>query len=389
MTAPFTESIASVNGAAVTDRRYSRPTDRIVVSLSFMELRHLRYFVAVAEELNFRRAAARLRLAQPPLSTQVRQLEEEIGTRLLERNSHRVSLTAAGQVFLENCRRILRDADDAACAARRAARGEVGRLAIGFVASLSQGVLPAVLRAYRQRYPRVELHLAEMDSSQQIEELAAGQLDLGFIGLGLPRETPHLELAVVAEERLVAVLPQDHPLARADNGAGNGRVHPGKGAGSGLPLSALTSERFYLAARQNAPVFNPWLVVLCQQAGFQPNVVQEADRPATLLAYVAAGFGVTVLPEQYSRMGTTGVVFLPLAPPVPTYRYCAAWRPQTGGLHLPVLEHFIATAREVAGMKEKPQGQKPKSKKCGANPGIFDPASSAASLLPLTFSLFL
>ena len=306
-----------------------------------MELRHLRYFVAVAEELNFRRAAARLRLAQPPLSTQVRQLEEEIGTRLLERNSHKVSLTAAGQVFLESCRRILRDTDDAACAARRAARGEVGRLAIGFVASLSQGVLPAVLRAYRQRYPQVELSLAEMDSTQQLEELGAGRLDLGFIGLGLPRETPDLELAVVAEERLVAALPQDHPLAR------------GGRAGRSLPLSALAHERFYLAARQNAPVFNPWLVVLCQQAGFQPNVVQEADRPATLLAYVAAGFGVTILPAQYSRMVDSGVVFLPLARPVPSYRYCAAWRRQTGALHLPVLEHFIETAREVAGMGKK------------------------------------
>ncbi len=337
-----------------------------------MELRHLRYFVAVAEELNFRRAAARLRLAQPPLSTQVRQLEEEIGTRLLERNSHRVALTAAGQVFLESCRRILRDADDATCAARRAARGEVGRLAIGFVASLSQGVLPAVLRAYRQRYPRVELHLAEMDSSQQIEELAAGRLDLGFIGLGLPRETPSLELAVVAEERLVAVLPQDHPLARAGGVNGVNGVNGGSHAAaerSSLPLSALARERFYLAARQNAPVFNPWLVVLCQQAGFQPNVVQEADRPATLLAYVAAGFGVTVLPEQYSRMGITGVVFRPLAPPVPTYRYCAAWRPQTGGLHLPVLEHFIATAREVAGMKPNARVKAPRAKKVAAKEG--------------------
>ncbi len=314
-----------------------------------MELRHLRYFVAVAEELNFRRAAVRLRLAQPPLSTQVRQLEEEIGTRLLERNSHRVSLTAAGEVFLEECRNLLRSADDAASAARRAARGEVGRLAIGFVASLSQGVLPSVLRAYRQRYPQVELSLAEMDTSQQLEELSTGRLDLGFIGLGLPRATPNLELAVVAEERLVAALPEDHPLAR-------------RRAGRSLPLSALAQESFYLAARQNAPVFNPWLVVLCQQAGFQPNVVKEADRPATLLAYVAAGFGVTVLPEQYSRMVNSGVAFLPLARPVPRYRYCAAWRRQTGGLHLPVLEHFISTAREVAGMRngKSPGRSKPK-----------------------------
>jgi len=310
-----------------------------IVFPSPMELRHLRYFLAVAEELNFRRAAARLHLAQPPLSTQVRQLEEELGVRLLERDSHRVALTAAGQVFLENCRRILRDTDDAVDAARRAARGETGRLAIGFVASLSQGVLPAVLRAYRQRYPDVLLTLAEMDSSQQIEALAARRLDLGFVGLGLPRETPDLEMTVVAEERLVAALPQEHPLVR----------RPRKT----LPLRLLANERFYLASRTNAPIFNPWLIVLCQQAGFQPNVVLETDRPATLLSYVAAGFGVTILPAQFSRLVTPGVVFVPLARPVPGYRYCAAWRRESA-MHprMPVLERFIAVAREVAGKRK-------------------------------------
>lgn len=297
-----------------------------------MELRHLRYFVAVAEELNFRRAAQRLRVAQPPLSTQVRQLEEEIGARLLERDSHRVALTAAGAAFLEHGRRILHDAEEAAHAARRAARGETGRLSIGFVASLAQGVLPGVLRDYRKQFPAVELSLKEMDTAQQMEELAARRLDLGFIGLGLPQESSELELAVVAEEPLVAALPEDHPLAR----------DPRR---KSVQLSALSKEKFFLAARQNAPVYNPWLMVLCQQAGFQPQVAREADRPATALNYVAAGFGVTIVPAQFGRTPTPGVRFLTLSGSVPRYRYCAAWRRDAG---TPALGRFIVAAREAA-----------------------------------------
>lgn len=303
-----------------------------------MELRHLRYFVAVAEELNFRRAAARLRVAQPPLSTQVRQLEEEVGARLLDRNSQRVALTAAGAEFLTRCRLILRDAEEAAGAARRAARGETGRLAVGFVSSLAQSVLPRVLREYRRRFPDVELSLAEMDSTHQIEELAARRLDLGFIGLGLPRESPELALAVVAEESLVAALPEDHPLLV---GRGGRRRRT-------LSLLSLAGERFFLAARINAPVLNPWLIMLCQRAGFYPQIAQEAHRPTTTLNYVAAGLGVTIVPAQFAQFPTPGVCFLPLARPVPKYRYCAAWRRDGCS---PALERFVATAREVTKRK--------------------------------------
>jgi DNA-binding transcriptional LysR family regulator len=219
--------------------------------------------------------------------------------------------------------------------ARRIAQGETGHLSIGFVASLGHGLLPSILRAYREKFPDVELRLAEMDTTQQIEALNRRQLDLGFIGLGLPsREITDLQLATIREEKLVAVLPQDHPLATK----GRYRKNP-------LPLSALARERFLLGARASAAVYNPWLIVLCQQAGFQPHVVQEIGQPVTVLNYVAAGLGVTILPAQFSRLSTVGVRFIPLAKPVPHYRYCAAWSPQN---QHSALVHFIEIAQQVA-----------------------------------------
>jgi DNA-binding transcriptional LysR family regulator len=147
-----------------------------------MELRHARYFVAVSEELNFRRAAERLHLAQPSLSTQIRLLEEDVGVQLLERDSHKVELTPAGRSFLEGCRRLLQDADDFCRTARQIARGETGPLSIGFVPSLAHGLLPSVLRVFRQRFPDVQLFLSEMDSTAQIEQIAGHRIDFGFIG---------------------------------------------------------------------------------------------------------------------------------------------------------------------------------------------------------------
>jgi DNA-binding transcriptional LysR family regulator len=290
--------------------------------------------VAVAEELNFRRAAARMNIAQPSLSTQVRQLEETVGAQLLERDTHRVSLTPAGISFLEDCRRLLRDAENSARNALRISRGEAGRLSIGFVASLGHGLFPSVLRAYRKSFPDVELHLTEMDTTQQIEALTARRLHLGFIGLGLPRETSDLELMLVAEEKLVAVLAEDHPLIRR-----------GKGTVKNLHLRSLAGEKLLLAARQNAPIYNPWIITLCQQAGFQPHDLQEIGQPVTVLNYVAAGLGFTVLPAQFSRLQTVGVRFIPLRGPIPGYRYYVAWSPKNthSSLH-----HFVKIAQLTA-----------------------------------------
>ncbi len=297
-----------------------------------MELRHLRYFVAVAEELNFRRAAQRVHVTQPSLSAQIRQLEQEIGVRLLDRDTHSVALTPAGTRFLDDSKRVLREAEESVRTAQRVARGETGELSIGFVASLGHGLLPRVLRTYRQRFPDVTLKLCEMDTNRQIEAINDRRLDLGFIGFGLAEETSDLQLAIVAEEPLYAILPQGHPLI-------------GENPPASLPLQALAKEPFLLASRQGAPLFNPWLMILCHQAGFQPHIVQEADQPVTVLNYVAAGVGVTILPAQFSRLATVGVVFVRLDPPVPPYRYCAAWLPKN---RHSAIRHFIEIAKEAA-----------------------------------------
>jgi DNA-binding transcriptional LysR family regulator len=298
-----------------------------------MELRHLRYFIAVAEELNFRRAAERLNLTQPSLSAQVRALEQELDVRLLDRNTHQVSLTPAGHRFLADTRRLLRDAEESVRAARRVARGEAGELSIGFVASLGHRFLPKVLQQYRRRFPEVELRLTELDTTGQIEALNARRIDLGLIGFGLTVETSDLQIATVAEEQLAAVLPEGHPFSLK-----NGRK------AESLPLSSLANENLILAARSSAPLYNPWLLVLCQQSGVQPKSIQEVGQPLTVLSYVAAGLGVSILPVQYRQIATAGVSFVPLAPPVPKYRYCAAWLPKN---RHSALANFVETAKAV------------------------------------------
>ncbi len=297
-----------------------------------MELRHLRYFVAAAEELNFRRAAERLHVAQPALSVQIRQLEEEIGATLLDRSRHHVALTAAGRVFLDRGRRILRAAEEAVHAAGRAARGETGRLAIGFIAQLSYEWLPKVLRTFRRRFPDVEISLTELTPTSQIEELEARRIDLGIIGLGLPYPHDDLEVAVMSEDGLVMALPLDHPLAKRRT----------------LALGELAKERFIFTARQDAPAFSPWLLGLCREAGFEPKIALETDRSPSALNYVAAGFGVAIFPAQIGRLTLPGVRFVPLDAATPRYQLCAAWRRDNQS---PALERFLATARTVVTKK--------------------------------------
>ena len=293
-----------------------------------MELRHVRYFVAAAEELSFRRAADRLHVSQPALSVQIQQLEEELGATLLDRDRHHVALTAAGKVFLDHARRLLTAAAEAARAAGRAARGETGRLAIGFIAQLSYEWLPTVLRSFRKRYADVEISLTELTPTRQIEELVDRRIDLGIIGLGLPQPHDELEIAIMSQERLVAAVPLDHPLATR-------RV---------LALKELAREKFIFTARHDAPAYTPWLLALCQRAGFEPEVALETDRSPSALNYVAAGFGVALFPAQIGRLAMPSVRFVPLDKTTPEYQLCAAWRKDNRS---PALARFLATAREA------------------------------------------
>jgi DNA-binding transcriptional LysR family regulator len=309
-----------------------------------MEFRHLRYFVAVAEELSFTRAAGVLHVAQSAVSAQIRHLEESLGVALLERSSRRVELTGAGRSFLQGAKRILFDLEENARQARRVGRAETGHLAIGFIGAQSHEWMPLVLRRFRQKYPDVEVTLTEMVPSAQLEALSTHRLDLGVVGAidGKPPVGLHVE-CIVQEEPMVGV-PSDHVLANR----------------TFVRLQQLKGERFILTSRENAPSYRSWLARLCHRAGFTPNVVQEVDRARTGVQYVAAGFGISIFGEHICRQPAPGVKFIPLRPCEEKIRYGVAWRKEPPE---PLVHRFIEYTKDriqesgVAGVQEHPRGE--------------------------------
>ena len=292
-----------------------------------MELRHLSYFIAVAEELHFGRAAKRLNISQPPLSFQIRQLEEEIGVRLFNRTKRRVELTAAGAVFLTEARRILNLSADAVRRTVRADRGQIGQLTVGFIGSANYSVLPQVIREFRKRFPAVELSLTEMNTSQQLEALHGGRIQAGFM------RPPHgvteagVSIEPVFREPLLAAMPGNHPLRRE----------------SALPLRRLAKEPFIMIPRQRGPGFFDHIITLCQQEGFSPHIVLEASQFHTVIGLVAAGIGVSILPASMQRFPIEGVVFRTIAGGAETV-LDMSW--VTGNQSL-ILQNFIHVARKV------------------------------------------
>jgi DNA-binding transcriptional LysR family regulator len=275
-----------------------------------MELRHLRYFVAVAEELHFGRAAQRLFIAQPSLSIQIRALERAVGVPLLARTNRRVQLTAAGRVFLEGASRTLAEVDRAVHDARRAHRGEIGQLSLGFVGSAAYEALPRLLRAFRSAYPEVELRLQSMTTREQIAALAERRLDVGL--LRLPIEDPTLAWRVVTTEPLVAVLPATHPLAGQTT----------------VPLASLADEPFILYPRADSPRIRDTIIALCHHAGFSPTIVQESGEMQTILGLVAGGVGVALVIAPAGYHGANAVVFTSLEQ-TPTWEMALAWRDES------------------------------------------------------------
>jgi DNA-binding transcriptional LysR family regulator len=298
-----------------------------------MELRHLRYFVAVAEELHFGRAAERLHLAQPPLSRQIRQLEAELGVRLLERTKRRVQLTSAGQVFLREARDILAQVDHAADLARQAARGETGQLAVGFIGAASYSVLPVVLQAFRARFPQVALALQELTTAQQLAALREGRLQVGFVRP--PVEDPRLAAETILREPLLVALPRAHRLA--------GR--------SAVALDALAREPFVLFPRPLGPGLYDQIMALCQRAGFAPRVTQEARQMQTITRLVGAGIGVSLVPSSVQNLRGFGVAYRPLADATPDVEMALAWRRDDPS---EVLQRFLEVAREAAASQSNP-----------------------------------
>ncbi len=290
-----------------------------------LELRHLRAFVAVAEDLHFGRAAVRLAVSQPALSLQIRQLETVVDATLFHRHSRRVALTDAGRVLLEAAARLLRDVEAAVVATRQASAGQSGELRVGFGPTLMLSTLAQVVRAYRTRHPAVHVDLRELPTADQIAALLRGDLDIGFVR-GAEAD-PRLHVESFAREPLVIALNRDHPLAAA------GRV----------PVSALAAEPWVLFPRAIAPLLHEHVMQLCRTAGFSPRVVQESREVYTTVGLVGAGVGVTIVPATVQRMSWKGVVYKPIARAAVELSMVRA-----SGAVRPVVEAFLAIARKRA-----------------------------------------
>jgi DNA-binding transcriptional LysR family regulator len=279
-------------------------------NLERMELRHLRYFKTVAEELSFTRASALLHVAQSAVSAQVRDLEAELEVALFERNSRQVQLTAAGKIFLAGVDEVFQILEDARRKLRRIGRGDTASLAIGFIGAQSHEWMPQVLKRFRVKHPGVEVSLVEMVPSQQLEALLGRTLDIGLVGPIDGKPPPGLRFECITEENPMLGVPGDHPLARM----------------ASVPLARLRNEPFIFTSSKNSPNYRAWLSRLCHRAGFTPRVVQEVDRARTVVQYVAAGFGISIFPEHISRLPAPGVSFVPLDSMGLKIRYGIAWR---------------------------------------------------------------
>lgn len=292
-----------------------------------VDLLHMRHFVAVAEELHFGRAAARLGMAQPPLSQSIKRLEEALGFRLFERTRRKVELTPAGRVFLQEARRTLQQADETVRLARRAASEDLAELSISFTSAALYRVLPAALRAHRERFPGREIRLDERATDAQIVGLQDGSVDLGFVTPPLKAGTG-LDVETVSRERFHVAVSAKSSFAGRDS----------------IALQELSSEAFVLFPYTQGPELHGKLVAACRQAGFLPRVGQEARQMHTILSLVAAEMGVALVPEGASSMRVEGVVIVSLldVPDDLTWDLAMVWRPR--GARRPLLS-FLESVR--------------------------------------------
>jgi DNA-binding transcriptional LysR family regulator len=273
-----------------------------------MELRHLKYFVAVAEELNFRRAAEVVHIAQPALSQQIKQLEDELGVALFVRSRHKVELTAAGKTFYASAHMILKGARQAVADARAVEQGEAGRITLGFVSSAAISVLPSLLAFIRSQLPRAEVELKELAPGEQIDALYHDRLDLGLFHAQL--EDAAFETAVVARERLIVALPSANRFARNKQ----------------IDLREVASETVIIPARHATPGYFECARSAFQAAGVMPERIYHTSLLQTGLLLVGAGLGISLVPESFQRIKVQGLVYRPLAIASPTIDLIAAWR---------------------------------------------------------------
>ena len=293
-----------------------------------MELRHLRYFVAVAEELNFTRAAVKLRLAQPSLTRQIHKLEEELGVRVLSRSKNRVALTEEGRSFLVDARRILALATESILAVQRLSRGETGQLNIAYLSNFDFELLPETLGAFRQTFPHIALNLFDMTPAEQFRALEARKIDLGFVGLRPPAGAGSLQSESIARLRTVVVLPAKHPLARKRQ----------------INLGELRNMFFVGLSEKTHPGFRDWLSETCRPAGYAPRILQDAELEPALMTFVAEGLGVSLAREHIKKLPHPGVALRPLSPPVKT-DYCIAWNRDNDSR---ALQQYIQMVKSLA-----------------------------------------
>lgn len=257
-----------------------------------MELRQLRYFIAVAEAGNFSRAAANLHLSQPPLSVQVKALEDELGVRLLERTTHGASLTPAGAAFLEEARAALVRLESARQRAQLVGRGDIGMLSVGFVSIADYGILPPALKSFRAAYPQVEVQLHELTTDAQIRELHANRLDMG-IALA-PVDDPELEFRHLHNEELVLAMPASHRAGRTRDA---------------IDLRQLAAESFIVPPRDIAPGLHDLIIAQCRAAGFTPRITQHARQMQTVISLVSSGMGFALVPSSVRNLNRAGVQY--------------------------------------------------------------------------------
>ena len=314
-----------------------------------MELRHLRYFITVAEEGHITRAAERLGIQQPPLSQQIRALEAELDVQLFRRKPRGVELTQAGEALLAEARGILNRVEQAVTAARRTGRGEAGRLGLGFTSSASSHPLvPRVIRRFREATPLVALKLEEAGTGELVDGLRAERIDAAFVRSPIAPETD-LTVYSVLQEEMVAAIPAGHRLAASEKA---GR----------LPLAALESETFILYRRPLGPGLYDAIIAACKRAGYSPRIGQEAPRMLATLSLVAAGLGVTLIPGSMQRIGIEGVTYRPVERKsgllAPLNLACRR------GEDVPAVHRFIAlvrqTAIQIAGFRESATPSRPR-----------------------------
>jgi DNA-binding transcriptional LysR family regulator len=299
-----------------------------------MELRHLRYFVAVAEEASFTRAAQNLRLAQPSLTRQIHNLEAELGVRLLDRSRNQVSLTEEGKTFLIDARRLVALSLESVKAVQLFSRGEAARLNLGYLFKFNFDLLPASLTTFYRDWPKISVNLFDMSPAEQLRALEARKIDLGFVGLRPPathKQAAALDWECIARHKVVAVLPANHRLAKKRQ----------------IKLSDLKHIFFVAMSEATHPGSRHWLSELCGKAGFTPRILQDVELESGLMKFVAEGLGVTLAREQIKNFPHPGVVFRPLASPARA-DYFVAWH---GENHSKALRQYLEVIKKRAGLK--------------------------------------